>query len=183
MTIEAGPDEMYTTKARAEDAEALTVLVNTAYRGEISRRGWTTEADLLGGQRIDDEGMLALIGAPRQAVLVLRARSGLFACVHVAEKADGVAYLGMLTVRPALQGSGIGRRMLSAAESYARHEWGSRKMEMTVIDRRVELLAWYERRGYQPTGEYRPFPYGDERFGVPLTDALRMMVLSRSIAL
>jgi ribosomal protein S18 acetylase RimI-like enzyme len=181
MTIEAGPDEMFTTKARAEDAEALTDLVNGAYRGDSSRRGWTTEADLLGGQRIDLEGMLALIAAPRQAVLVMRARSGLFACVNVLEKPDHVAYLGMLTVRPALQGSGIGRRMLSAAESYARHEWGSRVMEMTVIDLREELLAWYERRGYRPTGEIRPFPYEDERFGLPKTGDLRMAVLARDI--
>ena len=183
MTIDAGPGELYTTPARAADVEALAALVNGAYRGDSSRRGWTHEADLVGGTRTDAAALRELIASPDRVMLVLRATSGLFACALIERQPGGVCELGMLSVRPALQGSGIGRRMLSAAESYARHEWGSRKMEMTVIDRRVELLAWYERRGYQPTGEYRPFPYGDERFGVPLTDALRMMVLSRSIAL
>jgi GNAT superfamily N-acetyltransferase len=181
MTIEAGPDELYTTQARAADVAALVQLVNGAYRGESSRRGWTTETDLVGGGRIDAAALEEIIGAPDNALLVLRAQSGLFACAHVRRLAGDVACLGLLTVRPALQGSGVGRRMLAAAESYARTQFGARVMEMTVIAEREELIAWYERRGYQATGETRPFPHDDERFGVPKREGLAMVVLRRRL--
>jgi ribosomal protein S18 acetylase RimI-like enzyme len=182
MTIEAGPGELFTTVARAADAPAVVALVNAAFRGEASRRGWTTEADLLGGQRTDEEAILGLITAPASAILVVRAESALKACVHVQQARDGVAYLGMLAVRPALQGSLIGRHLLAAAESYARRHLGAHAIEMTVLDVREELLAWYERRGYLRTTELRPFPYGDERFGIPTRDDLRFVVLRRELA-
>ncbi len=181
MTIEAGPDELYTTLARAADVPALVQLVNGAYRGETSRRGWTTEADLVGGPRIDAAAVEQIIASPDNALLVLRAQSGLFACAHVRKLAGGVAFLGLLTVRPALQGSGIGRQMLAAAERYARQHFGARFMEMTVIGAREELLAWYERRGYLPTGETRPFPPEEMRIGVPTRDGLTLVVLRRQI--
>jgi ribosomal protein S18 acetylase RimI-like enzyme len=182
MTIEAGPDELYTTLARAADVPTLVALVNGAYRGESSRRGWTTEADLVGGLRTDAAALEQIIGAPDNALLVLRAQSGPFACAHVRRYAPDVAYLALLTVRPALQGSGIGRQMLAAAESYARANFGARFMEMTVIADREELIAWYERRGYRATGELRPFPFNDERQGVPKRDDLTMVVLRRQLA-
>jgi GNAT superfamily N-acetyltransferase len=181
MTIEAGPDELYTTLARAADVPALVELVNGAYRGDSSRRGWTTETDLVGGQRIDAAALAEILAAPDQALLVLRAQSGLFACAHVSKRAAGVAGLGLLTVRPALQGSGFGRQMLAAAERYAREHFEARQMEMTVIADREELIAWYERRGYRLSGETRPFPYRDERFGVPKRDGLQVVVLTRPL--
>lgn len=182
MTIEAGPDELFTTLARAADVPALVQLVNGAYRGEASRRGWTTETDLVGGQRIDAAAVEQAIAAPDSALLVLRAQSGLFSCAHVRRLADGVAGLGLLTVRPALQGSGLGRGMLAAAERYAREHYGARFMELTVIGAREELLAWYERRGYLPTGETRPFPAEEARIGVPRRADLTLVVLRRQIA-
>jgi GNAT superfamily N-acetyltransferase len=182
MTIEAGPDELYTTLARAADVPALAQLVNGAYRGESSRRGWTTEADLVGGPRVDATAIEALIAAPDSALLVQRAQSGLFSCAHVRKLADGGAELGLLTVRPALQGSGIGRQMLAAAERYARKHFGARFLELSVIGAREELLAWYERRGYLPTGETRPFPAAEAQLGVPLRDGLTLVVLRRPIA-
>jgi len=182
MTIEAGPDELYTTLARAADLPALVELVNGAYRGDASRRGWTTETDLVAGQRIDAAALAEILATPEQALLVLRAQSGLFACAHVSRGAAGVAGLGLLTVRPALQANGLGRQMLAAAERYAREHFAARVMEMTVIAEREELIAWYERRGYRPTGETRPFPYNDERFGVPRRADLQMVVLQRPLA-
>jgi ribosomal protein S18 acetylase RimI-like enzyme len=181
VTIEAGPGELFTTLAREADVPAVVELVNSAYRGASSRRGWTTEADLLGGQRTDAEAILALIAAPDSAILVVRGQSGLGACVHVRKERDGVAHVGMLTVRPALQGSLMGRQLLAAAESYAHRHLGARVVEMTVIDLREELIAWYERRGYRRTPETRPFPYGDERFGIPLRADLRFVVLRREL--
>jgi ribosomal protein S18 acetylase RimI-like enzyme len=182
MTIEAGPGELYTTRARAADVPALVELVNGAYRGETSRRGWTTETDLVGGLRVDAAAIEAILAAPEQAILVLRAQSGLFACAHVAKLGADVASLGLLAVRPALQANGLGRQMIAAAERYAREHYGACFMEMTVLAEREELVAWYERRGYRPTGETRSFPYNDERSGVPLRDDLTMLVLRRPLA-
>jgi GNAT superfamily N-acetyltransferase len=182
VTIEAGPGELFTTLAREADVPAVVALVNSAFRGESSRRGWTTEADLLEGQRTDEQAIRALIRAPDSAILLVRGASGPSACVHVQTARDGVALLGMLSVRPALQGSLIGRNLLAAAESYARRHFAARVIELTVIDVREELIGWYERRGYLRTPEARPFPYGDERFGIPTRADLKFVVLRREIA-
>ena len=181
MTIEAGPAELFTTAAHAADVPALVELVNGAYRGTPSRRGWTSEADLVGGPRIDGARLAGLIATPESAVLVLRAQAGLFACAHVAKRGEGVACLGLLGVRPALQGSGIGRRMLTAAERYACEHFGARVMELTVLSAREELIAWCERRGYAATGETRAFPRGDDSIGVPARDDLALVVMARRL--
>jgi GNAT superfamily N-acetyltransferase len=169
------------TVASQADVEALVQLVNGAYRGESSRRGWTTEEHLLGGQRTDSAKIADMIAAPGSAILLLHEPAGPCACVHLERRTDQVCYLGMLTVRPDLQAGGIGRQLLASAESYARQFFGARYMEMTVIDSRHELIAWYERRGYHQTGETRPFPYDDERFGLPRVDSLKFVVLRRMI--
>jgi len=182
MTIEAGPDELFTTRAKQVDVAALADLVNSAYRGDSSRRGWTTEADLIDGTRIDAAALAEIIGSPDKAVLVLRAETGLFGCVQVEKKDAEAAYVGMLTIRPSLQGSGIGRQLLAAAETFARSEYGSSLTEMTVIEVREELIAWYERRGYVATGETRPFPYNDARFGIPKAPDLKMIVMRKALS-
>ena len=181
MTIEAGPGELFTTRARAGDVPAIVELINGAYRGETSRRGWTNEIGLVEGRRIDAPTVAALVANPDEAVLVLRAQSGLFACAHVAPLENGVAVIALLTVRPALQASGIGRQMLAAAERYAAAHFGAKAIEITVVSVREELIAWYERRGYVATGELRPYPYNDERFGIPLREGLTMLVMRRAL--
>lgn len=168
--------------ARAADVPAIVALVNGAYRGDSSRRGWTTEADLLGGQRTDSDAIAEAIARPDKAILLLRAGLELCACVLLERLPERICYLRMLTVRPELQGSGIGRRLLTAAEIYARDHFDALQVEMTVLDLRRELVAWYERRGYQQTGELRPYPYGDDRVGLPQRDDLRFTVLRRRIA-
>ena len=167
--------------AGAADAAAIVDLVNSAYRGETSRAGWTTEADLLGGQRTDAAAVAALIAAPDGVLLTLRSNGRLEACVHLEKRPGALCYLGMLTVRPELQRAGIGRRLLGAAEAFARRDFGAATIEMTVIDVRTELIDWYRRRGYESTGEIRPFPYGDARFGLPRRADLRFLVLRRRI--
>jgi ribosomal protein S18 acetylase RimI-like enzyme len=87
----------------------------------------------------------------------------------------------MFAVRPGSQGGGLGRRVLARAERLAREEWGVREMHMTVISVREELIAWYERRGYRRTGRMAPFPYGDERFGVPRRDDLEFELLVKEL--
>jgi GNAT superfamily N-acetyltransferase len=164
--------------AEPGDAENLSRLVNSAYRGESSRRGWTTEAGLLGGQRTDPDALRELISAKANAILLLHSDAGLTGCVLLQQKAQS-AYLGMLTVLPDLQAGGIGRRLLAAAEDWVFETWRFRLIEMTVIRQRSELIAWYERRGYVNTQRTEPSPYGDERFGLPKRPDLEFVVLEK----
>jgi ribosomal protein S18 acetylase RimI-like enzyme len=170
-----------TRPATTADAPALAALVNSAYRGDSSRAGWTTEADLLGGQRVDVDGLTETI-ARSSSVILLHERDRVpVACVHL-ERTGEDCYLGMLTIRPTIQGAGLGRQMLEAAERWAMEHWSSREMHITVIVQRTELFAWYERRGYRRTGERKPFPYGDERFGLPRRDDLAFEVLRKPLS-
>jgi GNAT superfamily N-acetyltransferase len=167
--------------AAPADVDAIVALVTSAYRGEASRAGWTTEADLLDGDRIDPEVLRADLLRPRSRVLLAEGDAGLLACAHVAEE-DGAGYFGMFAVRPHLQGAGLGKRVLAACERIARDEWRLPVMRMTVIDVRDELIAFYERRGYRRTGVYKPFPYGDTRFGLPRRQDLRFEVLEKPLS-
>jgi ribosomal protein S18 acetylase RimI-like enzyme len=173
-------NELAVRRATEADAEVLVALVNSAYRGDSSKAGWTTEAELLGGQRIDLEKMRETIAAPDSVVLVHDGDGEPLGCILV-ERTGDEAYVGMLTVRPTLQGSGLGRRLLGAAERWARDHWGARAIHGTVIAQRPELIAYYERYGFQRTGERKPFPYGDERFGVPKRDDLEFEVLRKEL--
>lgn len=170
--------------ATDDDVPAVVALVQSAYRGDASRAGWTTEADLLEGQRTDDAMVRALLAAPGSTVLVLAegpAEDGpLLACCHLQERPDGSCYVGMLAVRPDAQSRGLGRAMLGAAEARARAA-GARRLEMTVIAQRADLIAWYERLGFVDTGERSPFPYGDERFGLPRRADLEFRHLARPL--
>jgi ribosomal protein S18 acetylase RimI-like enzyme len=182
MTIEAGPDELFTTLAREEDLEAIAGLINAAYRGAPSRRGWTSEAELIEGARTDAAELAALIRPEASVLLVIRGNHSLNGCVHLERRERGTSYLGMLSVRPSMQGSLIGRQLLSAAERFAREHFGATRIELTVLEQREELIAWYERRGYTRTGETRPFPYGSPGLGRPARDDLRFLVMERRLA-
>ena len=167
-------------RATHADAPAIVALVESAYRGDASRAGWTTEADLLDGRRTDPDDVRACIVAPHSLVLLAERGGALGACAHVAAH-DGGGYFGMFSVAPALQGAGVGSRVLAEAERIVRDEWRLRAMRMQVIDVRAELIAFYERRGYARTGITKPFPYGDERFGVPKRHDLRFEVLEKRL--
>ena len=162
------------------DIPALVALVTSAYRGDVSKQGWTTEADMLDGQRIDPEVLARDIGRARSRILVAERAGEMLACAHVAEE-DGAGYFGMFSVRPDLQGGGVGKAMLAEAERIAREEWQLPTMHMTVIDIRDELIAFYERRGYARTGIKKPFPYGDERYGIPKREDLRFEILEKPL--
>ena len=171
----------FTTRpATRADAPALVALVNSAYRGESSKAGWTTEADMIGGQRVDLEGLTETIATPGNVILLHVQDQVPVACVHLQRTGEN-CYLGLLTVRPTAQGSGLGRQLLETGERWAIENWGSRSMHMTVIEQRLELIAWYERRGYRRSGERKPFPYGDERFGLPRRDDLAFEVLCKTL--
>ena len=113
--------------------------------------------------------------------ILLAHRAGvLLACAHVAVQ-DGQGYFGMFSVRPDQQGTGLGKLVLAEAERIVQQDFAVSRMRMTVIDVRDELIAFYERRGYRRTGEKKPFPYGDARFGIPLRDDLRFEVLEKRL--
>lgn len=174
---------MLLVPATPVELPAIADLVNSAYRGESSRQGWTTEADYLGGQRTDAETLARDLAAQAGAVLLtLRevADGPLMGCVWLEPAEAGVWYLGMLTVRPNLQDRRLGRTMLEAAERYVR-EQGANRVRMTVVHIRDTLIAWYERRGYVPTGARRPFPYADLRFGEPKREDLEFIVMEKAL--
>jgi GNAT superfamily N-acetyltransferase len=170
--------------ATSEDLADVAALVNSAYRGDSSRQGWTTEADYIGGQRTDPSTLARDLEAqPDACLLVLREAAGgpLLACVWLEPAEPHVWYLGMLTVRPDLQAKGLGRSLLKMAERRAA-ALGARRIRMTVVSIRETLIAWYLRRGYELTGERRPFPYDDPIFGVPLRPGLEFVVLAKALA-
>lgn len=166
--------------ATAIDVDAIVALVESAYRGDASKIGWTTEADLLDGRRTGADDVIACIKRPRSRILLAERSDQLLACAHVADE-DGAGYFGMFSVQPKLQGGGIGKALLDEAERTVRDEWQLPVMRMTVIDVRAELIGFYERRGYRRTGITKPFPYGDERFGIPRRDDLRFEVLEKTL--
>lgn len=168
--------------ATEDDIDALVALIDSAYRGDASRAGWTTEADLLGGQRIDAGMIGETLSHPDQHMLVCKDDdAGLIGCVTLERRPD-YGYIGTVSVQPQRQGNGLGREILSRAESWVARHWGLGRARMTVIAQRPELIAWYERRGYRPTGETAPFPYGNPRFGAPKRDDLYFIVLEKALA-
>ncbi|TDD83415.1 GNAT family N-acetyltransferase [Actinomadura darangshiensis] len=166
--------------ATAADVPDLVTLIQSAYRGDSSRAGWTTEADLLGGQRTDAEAVAAAVDHAAGLMLVAEKDGALAACCQL-ENRDGHAYFGMFAVSPGRQGGGLGRQVLAEAERLARDEWAASEMHMTVISVRDDLIAWYVRRGYTRTGRTTPFPYGDERFGLPKRDDLKFELLLKPL--
>lgn len=144
------------TQATLQDIPALTILINSAYRGETSKKGWTTEANLLEGKRTDEEEMTEIFLDSKNTILKFTDNNAIIGSVLLVEKGHQL-YLGMLTVSPELQNSGIGKKLLAEAENHAK-ALGLSSIIMTVISVREELVAWYKRHGYVDTGEREAFP-------------------------
>lgn len=144
--------------ATRQDLDTLHPVIERAYRGDTARVGWTHEADLLTDERTSLAVLQAIVADPAQRLLVATLDGVAIGCVAIADKDEGLAYLGQLCVEPALQASGLGKRLIAAAEDVARDAFSAKRIEMTVIDSRTELIAYYQRRGYSVTGEQRDFP-------------------------
>jgi len=155
-------------------------LIRSTYRGQTSRAGWTSEADLIDGDRTDLEQVRAMMAEPDSLLLVLTDDEGLLACAHVVDRGQGLAYFGTFAVRPGQQGNGVGRRVIAEAERRARDTLSATAMEMTVLVQQAALITWYERLGFHRTGEIRPFP-ADEKFARPRREGLAFAVLRKDI--
>jgi ribosomal protein S18 acetylase RimI-like enzyme len=169
---------MNISKATFTDIPQLVILINSAYRGEHSKKGWTTEADILGGLRTDADSLEKMMD--KQGAVILKfcnKENVLQGCVYL-EKKENSMYLGMLTVSPLEQAKGIGKKLLFAAEKYACDQKCS-IVEMTVISIRHELIAWYQKHGYYRTAETKPFP-SDEKFGIP-KQPLEFIVMRKEV--
>jgi ribosomal protein S18 acetylase RimI-like enzyme len=152
--------------AKVEEAAAISQLMNKAYRGDTAKKGWTHEADLLGGIRTDESQVSSIISNGNGNFhLMTNEGDEIIGLVFLQPKEDSL-YLGSLTVDPEQQANGIGRKLLEYAENVAIQS-GLGKIKMTVITERTELIAWYERRGYVNTGIKEPFPMDDTNFGLP----------------
>lgn len=172
------------TLACLEECEELARLINSAYRGKSSYAGWTTEAEYLDGQRIDAGMLEEMVRTPQTYLLTLRetAAGPILGCVHLHLASPTDCYLGMLTICPNLQAKGMGKILLAESENFAR-EKGAKKMTMNVIQLRKSLMEWYERRGYRNTGVMNPFPYGNDRVGIPLRKDLKFIIFEKNISL
>jgi len=178
----AGPPiDISFRRAVAADVPAVVALVEGAFRGEGSRIGWTTEADLLDGQRTDSAEVGALIAHPNSCMLLAERGGTLLGCVKLVREPDS-GVIGMVSVAPSLQRAGIGKALLREAERLILFEWGLRRATMTVIVQRDTLIAWYERHGYRRTGIITPFPYGQPRFGLPKRNDLAFETLEKGLS-
>jgi len=165
--------------ATIADITALKNLLDSAYRGDVSKKGWTTEAHLIAGDtRIDESGLQYVLELPGSVFLKYTDdKQQLAGCVNLQQQGNKI-YLGMFCVSPQLQGAGIGKQLLSAAEEYAKY-LQCKAIYMTVISARTELVDWYKRHGYQDTGERKPF-IEDGITGKHL-QPLEFMVLEKSL--
>jgi len=166
-------------KALPSDAENIAELVNSGYRGDASRAGWTTEADYLVGQRTDANEIRKLIEDRDSAILLCILGDEVVGSVHL-QCTDAAAYLGMFVVKPTLQGQGVGKQFMQTAEYFVQRTWHVARIRMTVITLRHELIAYYERRGYRRTGIFQPFPIEDKR-STALVEELQFEVLEKEL--
>ncbi len=170
----------YPTEA---DYPAIVDLVNSAYRGKGATASWNIETGIIDGTRLTDSLLREDLAAKPHAHFLVTRDSGtktVIGTVWLEPAKDHAWYLGLFTVSPALQKQHLGRALLSAAEEFAKTH-GARSIRMGVLSVRDTLIAWYERRGYTRTGETEPFPYGDNRFGIPLRDDLEFAILQKQL--
>jgi ribosomal protein S18 acetylase RimI-like enzyme len=169
---------MQIAQAGIADIPALVKLLNGAYRGQGSKQGWTTEADMVSGDlRTEEDNMIELMHLPDAIFLkYTNEKDQIEGCVFLDKRQDKL-YLGMLSVLPALQSKGTGKKLMAASEDYARR-LNCPAVFMRVISTRAELIAWYERQGYYKTGETQPFE--DSKYGTA-TVPIEFIVMQKDL--
>lgn len=172
---DAAPCLVRFRRATRADVASIVSLTEAAYRGE-NLGGWTTEAHLVGVRRTDSESVEEVLTSLQRVIMLVEIDGDLAGCVELT-KQDSRAVLGMLAVRPELQGRGIGGAIIREAERLCRDEFEATEIRMQVLHMRSDIIAWYDQLGYKPNGERAPFPYGNERLGVPKRNDLEFIVL------
>ncbi len=166
--------------ATAADAPVLVDLIRSAYRGAASQHGWTSEADFVGGDRIDQSGVRELIDAPGSMMLILTDGMSVVACCQLEDRGHGIVYFGTFAVDPGVQARGVGRRVLAEAERTATTRYGATRLKISVLDRQAQLISYYERQGFHRTGETGAFP-SDPIFARPLVEDLYFVYLEKDV--
>jgi GNAT superfamily N-acetyltransferase len=172
---------MSISKAKPQDVQALNTLINSAYRGEESKKGWSTEEKILGGIRIDEETILGYFNQENVQILKYTEADDIILGTVYLEIKGQELYLGMFAVSPILQGKGIGKLLLAEAEHIAQQN-GCDRIAITVIDCRIELIEWYERCGFAATGNSIAFEEIKDRFGEPKQDNIRLISMVKILA-
>jgi ribosomal protein S18 acetylase RimI-like enzyme len=173
---------MIITPACDTDLDDILALVNAAYRGIGAKAGWTSENGIVSGTRVDAASIKSLLAQERTVILLMRREAGArpLGCIVVRLDEDATCELSMFAIHPDEQAGGLGRTLLTAAETYACHK-GARLAELTVVHVRDTLIAWYERQGYRRTGATKAFPYHDPSLGQPLRNDLHFVVLAKRL--
>lgn len=167
--------------AQGHEADAISALVNRAYRGDSSRTGWTTEADLLDGKRTTTDDVLALLNRQDVVMLTGWVDKTLMVTLCAEWHAEAqVTHLGMIAVEPTAQNRGYGKQMILAAEQLAVARWGTRASQMAVVSVRQTLIAFYQRLGYEATGELKPFPHLPEMWQAKVEN-MQLMTLQKAL--
>jgi GNAT superfamily N-acetyltransferase len=166
--------------ATPADAQDIAGLVNRAYRPPSHCAGWTHESHLIRGERTTTSQVRELLQAPC-AVLLLCHESTVVACVLVKRlPVAGCASIGMLATEPTLQNQGLGKQMLTDAEAYASLNFQADSFQISLLSKRPELLAFYQRRGYQLTGEVSDYPTRGG-VGTPKVGGVEVLTLTKSV--
>lgn len=164
-------------EATTNDIQKIVDLVNTAYRSK-EIQGWTSESDLVLGDRINSQQVQQLICQDAKLFLLFDAAE-LIGCVHLHIQQQS-CYIGMLTTHPKTQNRGLGKQILEFAESFSKHQFATQTFKMSVLSNRPELIAFYQRRGYQLTGYSEPYPI-NANVGIPLDQNIAILHLEKRV--
>jgi ribosomal protein S18 acetylase RimI-like enzyme len=170
-------------KAELSDCEHLSQLINSAYRGEPSRQGWTTEADILDGVRTTTADLAKIVQSTDQFILMGELNQEIVACMHCQRQTlsgHPTAHFGMIAVKPTLQNKGHGKDLVAAAEAMTKRQWRAVGFYMVVISIRTEVIAFYERLGYERTGEFVDFPINPDKWQ-PKVAGLNLQYLAKLV--
>ncbi len=166
------------TQASHDHCQDICDLINLTYRGDS---GWTRETHIISGDRTNLDEITLAMAKPNAQFYVVYLEQQLATCVYLAQEQHQAAYIGYFSVHPDFQGQGIGKHILQQAEAIAKKQFSALKIRMYVVSQRPELIAFYQRRGYQRVGSQTPYPL-ELKIGVPKVPGLTIEYLEKSLS-